>query len=188
VRLLGSKTPHRIAAVLMTASATVALAAACSGSSTPASGGGNQAAGGGAAFTAYADCLKKNGVTITIPTGSPRTRPSGEARPSGQPRPSGSAGNRGGGFPGGGFGKPEGVDDATWQKAQAACASLRPSGRPGGGGRGGDNGANAAYRNCLRDHGVTMGAGGLNTTDPATAKALEACKVLRPTATPTAAS
>jgi hypothetical protein len=179
---------RRIGALVVAASATVLLAAACSGGSDGSSGGAGNGGGAGEnnAFTAYTDCLKKNGVTITVPSGGVRTRPSGAPRASGFPRPSGSAGRQGGGFPGGGgFGKPAGVDDATWQKAQQACAAVRPSGRPGGNGGPGANGGNAAYRNCLRDHGVTQGEG-LNTTDPATAKALAACKVLRPTASPTA--
>ena len=187
-----SKAPRRIAALVMAASATALLVAACNGASD--GGNGNGATGGGTgasnAFTAYTDCLKKNGVTITLPSGGPRMRNSGEPRafPSGIPRPSGSAGRPGGNFPGGGgFGKPAGVDDATWQKAQQACASLRPSGRPGGGFGQGDNGANAAYRNCLRDHGVTLGQQ-MSTSDPAVVKAMETCKVLRPaaSATPTA--
>jgi hypothetical protein len=195
VPVVRSKAPRRIAALCVAASATVLLAAACSsGGDSPDASGGNGGGGnarGNSAFAAYTDCLKKNGVTITLPSGGPRNRPSGEprTRPSGYPRPSGSAGQRGGGFPGGGgFGKPAGVDDATWQKAQQACASVRPSGGPGGGGFGrgqGNNGANTAYRNCLRDHGVTMGQGGLSTADPTVAKALETCKVLRPTAIPT---
>jgi hypothetical protein len=162
------------------------LAAACGGGSAS-SGAKSDTTGGGAgnaAFTAYTDCLKKNGVTITVPSGGPRVQPSGGVRPSGEPRPrpSGSAGERR--FPGGGgFGKPAGVDDATWQKAQTACASLRPSFGAGGNGRG--NGANQAYFNCLRDHGVQMGQGQrLSSADPATKKALDACKVLRPTASP----
>jgi hypothetical protein len=186
----GVSAPRRAAALLV-ASAAVLLTAACGGGSTPSSGtpapGAPNDGGGGAAFTAYTDCLKKNGVTITMPSREPGARPSrsgypGGGRPSGVPRPSGSAGFRGGGF--GNF-KPEGVDDATWQKAQAACASLRPSGRPGGPGNGG--GANAAYRNCLKDHGVTAG-GTLNTADPATAKAIETCKVLAPQPSATPAS
>ena len=107
--------------------------------------------------------------------------------PSGMPRPSGSAGFRGGGFPGGGgfgFTKPDGVDDATWQKAQAACASLRPS-FGGGGGRNGGNGMNAAYRNCLKEHGVTT-TGKLDPADPTVKKAMDTCKVLQPSATPSA--
>jgi hypothetical protein len=187
-----TKSPGR-AAGLLVASAAVLLAAACGGSSNSSGSGSGSEAGNGraggnaAAFTAYIDCMAKNGVTITMPSFEPRASRSPGAFPSGQPRPSGSAGQRGGGFPGGGnmFQKPAGVDDATWTKAQAACASVRPSGR---GGNGGDNGANAAYRNCLQQHGVTLGDGKLNTADPAVKKAEETCKVLRPTAsaTPTA--
>jgi hypothetical protein len=186
VPVVRSKAPRRIVALCVAASATVLVAACSNGSGASDASGNGNGAGGNTAFTAYTDCLKKNGVTITLPSGGVRNRPSGEPRPSGIPRPSGSAGARnGGGFPGGGeFGKPAGVDEATWQKAQQACASLRPSGRPGGFGRGGDNGANAAYLNCLRDHGVTLGQG-VATTDPKVAKAMETCKVLRPTATPT---
>jgi hypothetical protein len=190
--MLTSMKPRRVAALLLAGATTVAFAAACGGgdsnsSSTTGTGGSTANGGGNNAFAAYTQCLQKNGVTITRPSARPQF--SGGARPSGIPRPSGSAGARGGGFPGGGgFGKPAGVDDATWQKAQAACASLRPSGGPGGFRGGGDNGANAAYRNCLQNHGVTMGQGGLNTADPATAKAIQTCAVLKPSATPTPAA
>jgi len=191
-RVVRSKASRR-AAALVIASAAAMLAAACGGGSGTATttGGGSGTSGGGggnnAAFTAYTECLKKNGVTITLPSGGARVRPSGEPRPSGQPRPSGSAGARrlpgGGGF----FGKPDGVDDATWQKAQAACASVRPSFGPGGGGRTG--GAFQAYTNCLRSHGVQMGQGQqLNSADPTVKKALDTCKVLRPTGQPTPSS
>ncbi len=186
--MLTSMKPRRVATLLLAGATTVAFAAACSSGDSNSGGTagstGSAANGADNAFAAYTQCLQKNGVTITRPSGRPEF--SRGARPSGIPRPSGSAGARGGGFPGGGgFGKPAGVDDATWQKAQTACASLRPSGGPGGF-RGGGNGADAAYRNCLRDHGVTMGQGAVNTADPATAKAIQACAVLRPTATPTA--
>jgi hypothetical protein len=175
------------------------LAAACGGGSSSASGNGGGGSttrdGQNTAFTAYTDCLKKNGVTLTLPSGRPRIgasgRPGAEGRPftSGtpRPRPSGSAGERR--FPGGGgfLQKPAGVDEATWQKAQSACASVLPSFGAGRGGR--NNGANQAYFNCLRDHGVQMGQGQrLNSTDPAVKKALDTCKVLRPTATPTPTS
>jgi hypothetical protein len=182
--MLISTMPRRVAAALVAGAATVAFAAACGGGDSNSGGTAGAAPGGGSnAFAAYTQCLQKNGVTLTRPSGRPEF--SRGVRPSGMPRRSGSAGPRGGRFPGGGgFGKPAGVDDATWQKAQAACASLRPSGGPGGF-RGGDNGATAAYRNCLQNHGVTFGQGGLNTADPATAKAIETCKVLRPAPTPT---
>jgi hypothetical protein len=77
------------------------------------------------------------------------------------------------------------VDDATWQKAQTACASLRPSMAPGGGR---DNGAIRAYRDCLSNHGVTASAGPLNTADPKVAAAEKACAVLRPSTAPSAGS
>jgi hypothetical protein len=133
-------------------------------------------------------------VPITLPSGGPRIRPSDGvlrepgAFPSGMPRPYGSAGPHGGGFPGGGFGKPAGVDDAIWQKAQAACASVRPGGRPGGraGNRG--NGMDAAYANCLRQHAVTLAGSAPSTGDPAVKKALDTCQVLKRTASATPSS
>ena len=184
--LVRSKGPRRVAGLLVVCAA-VLLAAACGGGSGAGAGNGGGAGEGNNALAAYTDCMKKNGVTITMPSGGPRARPSAGpgAFPSGAPRPSGGAGR--GGFPGGGeAGRPEGVDDATWQKAQAACASLRPNFGPGNRG-GGGNGANQAYMTCLRDHGVTQGQA-MGTSDPTVAKALEACKVLRPTASPTPTS
>ncbi|MBL7261674.1 hypothetical protein JKJ07_46095 [Actinoplanes sp. LDG1-01] len=164
----------------------MALAAACGGDSGDTNGDGANSGGQNGAFTAYTDCLKSNGVTITMPSGGPREggRPSGAPGgfPSAMPRPSGSAGPGGRGFPGGGmFGKPDDVDDATWQKAQEACSSLRPSGRPGGRG----NGQNAAYQNCLEENGVTDPSK-LDTTDATAKKAIETCKVLQPTTAPSA--
>jgi hypothetical protein len=184
VRRASPKAPLRAAALLL-ASVTVLVAAACGSGSSGSPSGGSGAGGGngGNQFAAYIQCLRKNGVTITLPSGAPRRRPSGAPsfpagmRPSGRPRPSGS-GFPGGGFRGGLLNKPAGVDDATWQKAQQACASLRPTGRGG-------NGASAAYRNCLRDHGVTATDGKLNTTDPTVQKAMTICKVLQPQASPT---
>src|SRR5262249_37901190 len=101
-------------------------------------------------FVAYATCLSEHGVTL--PSGGPGfggRRPGAvpSARPSGRPSRSPGAG-RGGGF-GFGFGfgdqPPAGVDEATWQQAQQACASVRPS--FGAGGQGGNNSAFTAYRN-----------------------------------------
>jgi hypothetical protein len=188
-------TRPRVAGLLMASAALAVSVAACSGgaSDSPAAANGNQGGGpgGNAAFTAYVQCLQKNGVTITLPSGGPRgagrpsgyARPSGGARPSGFPRPSGSAGAR---FPGGGMGgffqKPADVSQDTWDKAQSACASVRPSLGAGRGGRGNGGGADAAYRNCLRQHGVTQGT---SSTDPAVKKAEQTCAVLKPTASPT---
>ncbi|AGL18293.1 hypothetical protein [Actinoplanes sp. N902-109] len=197
------KTPRRIAGLLVASAALVFTVAACGGSDDSSTAApGRQPGGGTNAFAAYTQCLAQNGVTITMPSGMARNRPSAGAsgfprgnrpsgRPAGQPRPSGSAGPGGfggrGGFPGGGgFQKPAGVDDATWQKAQSACASLRPSMGAGRGNRGG-NGLDAAYTNCLKDHGVTD-LSTLNSTDAKVTAAKTACKALAPTATPAATS
>jgi hypothetical protein len=170
----------RVTALLLVLFATAGALAACGRASKgAATGGGNVPAGQNGGFAAYTDCLRRNGVNLPSANPSRGNRPS--ARPSGQPRPSGGA--RGGGF-GFGFGNqpPAGVDPQTWQKAQQACSSLRPSGGP----QNRNNGAVTAYRNCLSDHGVTMsaGPGQLDSNDPKVAAALKACEVLRPTARP----
>jgi len=160
--------------------AAAGLLAACGGHATAGTSGAAPAPSG---FQAYADCLRQHGVTVTVPTARPTDRPTGRptARPSGV-RPSG---NRGGGFPGFGGAAPSGVDPSTWAAAQEACAGVRPS-FGGGGGRGANNGAIAAYRNCLRDHGVTASTGpeALNTADPKVAAAVQACAPLRPSTRP----
>jgi hypothetical protein len=152
-------------------------------------------------FEAYRDCLAANGVTITMPSRSPGTFPSEGAFPTDRPTdfPSGGPGEGGpgpggfgGGGPGGGGfgGRPDGVDDETWQKAQEACASVRPTGGPGagpGGGQGGGGNAGAAYRNCLNENGVTP-ENQNSTDDPVVAAAMTKCAPLRlsaPAATPT---
>jgi hypothetical protein len=172
------------------------LAAACGGSPD---GGTPTPASSENAFAAYTDCLAKNGVTLPSgAAGDARGGPRASGRPSGRPtaRPSGSPGRSfgAGGFGGGGLGglssaAPAGVDAATWQKAQQACQSVRPTAGPDGGGFGGggaNNSALTAYRNCLSEHGVTATAGtaGLNTADPTVAAAITACAPLRPTARP----
>jgi hypothetical protein len=186
---------RRTAGMLAVSAALLVTAAACgSDDSSGGSSGGDGSGGGNNAFAAYTSCLRENGVTITMPSGGPREggRPSDGARPSGmpsgQPRPSGSGGPGGaGGRPGGGgmgMQKPEGVDDATWEKAQTACASLRPS---MGAGRGGDNrggnSANAAYENCLKENGVTDVAK-LDESDATVKKAVTTCSALKPSAAP----
>jgi hypothetical protein len=185
-------------------SAALLVAAGCgSDGGSGDSDEGTPGAPGGA--SAYLDCLREQGIDISnnFPSGRPTALPSApptafpSGRPSGFPSgfpsafPSGGPGGPGGpggGRPGG-F-RPEGVDDATWQKAQEACGSLRPSGGPGGNGPGaggpggGTRDAGAAYRNCLADRGIDLQANP-NTTDPKVAEAIEACAVLRPSAAPT---
>lgn len=175
----------------LVAAGTFAVACGSSTNATPTSGQPSNGGGGNNAMATYLSCLRSNGVNLpnVNPSGRPTARPTN--RPSGAPRPSGSPGE-GRRFPGGGFGglfgstAPSGVSQETWDKARQACASLQPSFNPQNRGR--DNGAFAAYRNCLNDHGVTLNGPGqqLNTADPKTAAALKACEPLRPTARPSA--
>jgi hypothetical protein len=174
---------HRVrvgAAGLTVMLGLIGLLAACSrGGGATATGPSPGARG---QFQAYVDCMRAHGVPLTVPSGRPSgIRPSDRVPPSDRVRPSG----RGFPFPGGA--PPSGVDQATWDKAQQACAGLRPSGGPGQDGRGQDgrNGAIAAYRNCLRDHGVTDARPEQASADPAYAAALAACAPLRPSSRPT---
>lgn len=169
------------AALALAAAAIFATACGSSGSTPPAT------AGGPSGGTDYVSCLSNNGVNV--PQTNPSNRPSGRgsgrptAFPTGQPRPSGSGGFRGGGgF--GGTAAPDGVDQATWEKAQKACESLRPTAFPGGGNGGG--GRDAAYRNCLTEHGVTASGpvDQLDTTDAKVAAAVTACAPLKPSPRP----
>ncbi|NUO57544.1 MAG: hypothetical protein HOV78_12815 [Hamadaea sp.] len=164
--------------------------AACGGSGDDSGSGGS----GTDAMSAYQKCLSDNGVTLP----SNGARPTNRAFPSGNPsnrptvRPSGTAFPGGGqGFPGGGNGGfvPQGVDATKWAEAQEKCSSLRPTGQGGfgngQGGPGGGQGRDAAYRNCLSEHGVTIQDG--QTPDTADAKVVEAekaCAVLKPAASP----
>jgi hypothetical protein len=139
---------------------------------------------------AYTDCLRKQGITLpssfgTRASGRPTAFPSD--RPTDRPTafPSGGTDNRGG-FGGFGQNPPSGVDAEKWQAAQKACESVRPSSGPGNGGqRPGGGGLNAAYRNCLTEHGVTLQQGQqLNTADAKVTEAMKACAPLRPSSTP----
>jgi hypothetical protein len=94
-----------------------------------------------AAFTKYAACLKKNGVDL--PAGGP-----GGAPGTGNGPPSTDGGGNGAAPPG------AGGDSAKFQKAQKACASLRPAGANGGFPGGANGAATAAFRNCLKINGV----------------------------------
>ena len=184
---------RRLYGVALVFVAVAGFAAACGSSSnaTPTSAQPSPGGNAGNAMASYLDCLRANGVNVPEVNPSNRARPS--TRPSGQPRPRPSTSpGEGRRFPGGGFGglfgstAPSGVPQETWNKARQACASLQPSFNPQG--RGGDNGAFAAYRNCLSDHGVTVNGPGqaMNTADPKTAAAVKACEPLRPTARPSA--
>jgi hypothetical protein len=173
----------RLATVALCLAATVGGVVACGESNDPA----DTSNAGATAFQAYLDCLTRNGVTLGSrdPGGAPSGFPSGppSAFPSRQPGPGGPGGGGPGGFGGFGDQAPEGVDQETWQNAQQACASVRPTGGPGGGA---GNPAFTAYLNCLSEHGVTATAGPnqLNTADATVAEAIQACEALRPTNRP----
>jgi hypothetical protein len=164
--------------------------AAASGSSTS-----TTTASGKASETAYTSCLKQHGVTLpNFRPGSGGAPEGGETRPSFTPGsgsfPSGTgAPGRGGGF----------ANNPKFAAAAKACQKLRPKGGFGGfgGGRGGAGGFNstafAAYRNCLKLHGVTLPTPGSSTTgagstpsttfnpsDPTMKAAMAACAALRP--------
>jgi hypothetical protein len=128
---------------------------ACGGGSAPSAAADTTpttAAGATAAtnFQAYRDCLSKHGVTLPQGGGGPGAGAGGTAPVGGaggaRPTPS----------------PPPGVDQATFDAAQTACASLRPAGGPGGAGSGGRT-LPAAYLSCLADHGVAVST---TTTSP----------------------
>ena len=166
--------------------AGVRFAGACSGSSghlaaAASSSSGAPASASGAGFQAYRDCLSQHGVTLPA-----RNRNQSNGSDSSDSAQSGAPRGNGGGTGGfnGQFSAPPGVDQATFDAAQKACAGLRPTGG-GGGGRGGA--AAAAYRSCLADHGVTVpstSSGGppasIDRNDPNFAAANQACRALLP--------
>jgi hypothetical protein len=80
-------------------------------------------------MSAYRSCLEENGVTLPTRGNGPQggnggTPPQGGTPPSGAPAAPGQGGGQGGG---GMRQAPPGVDEATWTKAQEACADLRPA-------------------------------------------------------------
>jgi hypothetical protein len=125
-----------------------------------ASGGAGASGPNSAVFTKYVACLKKNGVDL--PAGGP-----GGAPGAGNGPPSTDGGGNGGPPP----------QNAKFQKAQAACASLRPAGVNGGFPGQGNGAATAAFRNCLKINGV---AAGTARTSAKFKKAMAACASLLP--------
>lgn len=142
----------------------------------------------GNALKSYQACMKKQGVTLKLPSGSGRAPGGANGAPSGGFTPPTGNGNGAGGgaLPGGGggiFGKPKGVSTKTYNAAQKACASKLPSF-----GAGGASGQNAqdfqAYLSCLSDHGVKVptggGLAGLDRNDPTFQTANKTCGTLLP--------
>jgi len=172
--------PGRLRVLLLVPlGAAVALAAVACGSSPKATVAG---AAGTTTTTdpraAYRSCLAQHGVNLPArDPGGNGPRPTDPGATSG-PRPS--------------ITLPAGVDQATFDAARQACASLQPA----AGGNGARGQAFQAYASCLQDHGVTVpttggattggpggGFRGIDRSDPAFQAADQVCAPLRPTTT-----
>jgi len=173
----GYVAPVRLALALGIAALGVLMAAcgsSSSGATATTSGGSSK---GATSTTAFQSCLAKHGVTLPsgFNGGGPPSGATGGTPPSGA-----------GGAPPSGAGGVGG--NSKFQKAIQACASLQPKGARG------TNGANstafASYKNCMKLHGVTIGAFGpgtssttqttVDTTSAAYQAAATACKSLLP--------
>jgi len=152
----------------------------------PGSAGSGDAATSAAA-QAYRQCLKDNGVDL--PAGgfgggfggrNGGTGPNGSAAPNDANGQAAPPTDNGGSRPTPSL--PPGVDQATFQKALTACASLRPAraaGAGGAGGRLGNSAAMAPYRQCMQDNGVTLPSGPPSTVAGATATTTPTSRVDR---------
>ena len=111
-------------------SSTTASAASTGSAPTTAAAGADSTAepagDSNSAMSAYRSCLEENGVTLPSRGNRP---PGGEdgTPPSGAPGAPGEGGGQGRQGGGGMRQAPPGVDEATWTKAQEACADLRPA-------------------------------------------------------------
>jgi hypothetical protein len=147
--------------VLVVAAAVSACGGASSGSPPATTAAGGTAA---ASFVKFTTCLQQHGVK--------------------QPPGPGSGAGGGGGqpSPGGGGRGASTADQKTLQAARTACARYLPVGAGNGrlgGGR--NNAAFAAYRNCLKLHGVTLAPGTRpSSASTKTKAAIAACAALRP--------
>jgi len=175
-----ARSPHRRwGPVLLLGGAALALAAC--GSASASGGTSTTKAKGPPSLSAYTACLRQHGVTL--PSFNPGSFPTGGPRPSFNPGSGGTGAGRFGAL----------RNNPTFEKAAAACKGLRPSGgfgRFGGGSGGFNSSAFAAYRNCLKLHGVTLptrrpassGSSTTTTVASTTFQAAEAaCAALRPT-------
>jgi hypothetical protein len=178
--------------VLLLVGVVPLVLSACGGAAASGSSTSTTKPSGKASEGSYVSCLKSHGVTLPKFNRGSGGFPTGGTRPTFTPGsgsfPGGAAGSRGGFF----------QNNPKFQKAAAACKSLRPSGGFGGGfgGAGGFNStAFAAYRNCLKLHGVSLPTPGakppvgstpsttFNPSGSAFQAASQACAALRPTGT-----
>ena len=182
--------PVRLLLILgLAASGVFVAACGTSGSATTSTSQGSSTGTNTAA--AFQSCLANHGVTLPKRANGSGGPPGGF---SGGP-PGGFSGGPPGGFngtpPSGGV-PPSGADgfggNSKFQKAIQACASLRPKGARGP--NGAASTAFAAFRNCMKLHGVTVGAFGpgtsgttqttVDTTSAAYQAAATACQALLP--------
>jgi hypothetical protein len=194
-------TPHRsahrarrCASVALAIGALSLLLAACSSggaaTTTTTTSGGKTS--GGASLTAFRQCLSKHGVNLPSGAGGGGgggTPPSGGSFPEGGTPPSGGSAPAGAGG-GAGF-----TNNPKFAAAAKVCASVEPKGGFGGGASGANSTAFAAYRNCLKLHGVTLPSGTsssptstVDTSSAAYQAAQTACASLRPSGASTPSS
>ena len=165
-----SNTAVKVQAVTEAGKAITTFVSAGCGSGPGGNGGPNSAA-----FTAYRDCLIKNGLTLPTPGGGPAPAASGAtstvARSTtnpGQTRTAGQ-GRRGG------IGQLD-ASDPKVVAAMKACQSKLPAAGLGGGGFGGGG---QGLRDCLAKKKITFapGQGGTNgQPDAKTQKAIDECR------------
>lgn len=174
---------RRYASAVLVLGALGLLFSACSssGSATTTSTASSAKASSGASLSAFRQCLSKHGVSLPSFSGSGRPPSGAGGAPGEGTPPTGS-----GGAPGGnGF-----ANNSKFAAAAKACASVEPKGGFGGfGGTAANSSAFAAYRNCLKLHGVTLPSGtsgstpsSVNTSSAAYQAAQTACAALRPKA------
>lgn len=154
----------RLGSVALAAVTLAALTTACGGSSKVVSGPSTTATTvkGQAAFVS---CMEKQGIPASAATqyGARRSRAGapGDTTPGGSAPAGGAASGGGGGTP---PSLPDGVTQAQLRTALQACRSLLPAGSGLGRGNRLNSPAEAAYRNCLQVHGVTLPTPGSRTS------------------------
>jgi len=172
--------PIRPVVILGMIGASLALSACGSGSATNTTTTVPSTSGSSSGTTAFTTCLAQHGVKL--PSGAGFSSPPSGAS-SGAP-PAGASGP-----PAGASGPPAGAggfaSNPKFRTALQACAKYQTGGA--GGFKRPSSTAFAAYRNCMKLHGVTLATGSsattqstLNTSSASYKAAASACKSLLP--------
>lgn len=133
--------PVALAACGSSSSSTTATQSASATTGSAAGGAGDSLAG---RFSAYRECMQKEGITL------PQRKPGQQGR---------SGGGILGGGPGAGPQLPAGVTRAQYEAAQQKCASLRPHFGGGGAGRFQSPAFKAVlvkFSACMRENGIAL--------------------------------